>query len=126
MKSFVASLVLALMIILGSIGYTIYLDNLSEEMCLYNDEIKEFLMNDRYDEAENAARLLSEFIDDKKIALASTMDHNNLDNIERNIAELIAYTGGEQRFDALAKCEVLKIMFEHLPKNYSFKLENIL
>ena len=126
MKSFIFSIIIAAIIVSGSLIYTNYIDGLSEDMCGYNNEIKELIANNEYEKAGEAVNLLSDFIERKKLALASTMDHNNIDSIERNIAELSVYTKEGQKFDALAKCEVLSVLFEHLPKNYNVVLENIL
>lgn len=126
MKSFAASLMLAAVIILASIGYTIYLDNVCEEMTILNERIEESVISEDFDKASDALDGLSEFMDSKKLALAATIDHTVIDNIERNMAELDAYISECQRYDAAAKCSVLKTLFKHLPKNYGLKLENIL
>ena len=50
----------------------------------------------------------------------------NFDKIEMNISEVEGYINGEEQTDAVSHCRVLGFLFEHLPKNYKFKLENIL
>lgn len=126
MKSFVVSIIIAACIIGGSIAYSVYLDNLSEEMCVCSNEIKELINNEDYNEACRRTEELSGFLEKKKLSLASTMDHGSLDNIEKNIAELRVYALCGQKSDALAKCELLNVLFEHLPKSYRLNLENIL
>ena len=48
------------------------------------------------------------------------------DKIEMNISEVEGYINGGEQTDAVSHCRVLGFLFEHLPKNYKFKLENIL
>ena len=126
MKSLVISVIIAVCIIGGSIFYSEYTDNLSDEMCSYGDKIKSLLSDDNFGEAEKAISELAGFMDKKKPALASTADHCIPDNIEKDIAELMVYTSMKQKSDALAKCELLNVYFEHIPKSYKLKLENIL
>lgn len=126
MKSFIISLCIAILIIAGGGVFTGYIDNISKELCRVNTEIKIMLEEEEYEKAANAADALSEKIRESKIILASTIDHQAIDNIERNVAELYSYSKSGQGFDALAKCEVLEVLFEHLPKNYAIKPENIL
>lgn len=126
MKSLIISIIIAAGIVGGSLAYSEYIDGLSEQLCAYGDDIKELLADEDFPKAAEELSSLSDFIESKKLSLASTTDHNNIDNIERNIAELKAYTAGGQKYDALAKCELLNALFEHLPKNYTVNLENIL
>ena len=126
MKTFVVSLMIAAVIITGSICYDIYLKHITKDMNNFNQEIIQAISDDNYEEAEQAIQRLFSFIDEKKIALASTMDHSSIDNIEKNLAELDAYVLGNQKIDALAKCQIMHVLFDHFPKNYTLKLENIL
>ena len=50
----------------------------------------------------------------------------DFDKIEMNISEVEGYINGGEQTDAVSHCRVLGFLFEHLPKNYKFKLENIL
>ena len=58
--------------------------------------------------------------------LAATGNHEDFDKIEMNISEVEGYINGGEQTDAVSHCRVLGFLFEHLPKNYKFKLENIL
>lgn len=126
MKSFVISVIIAVCIIGGSLMYSFYLNDLSYELNILNNEITELILTENYASASEKISLLSEFAERKKPFLASTTDHNNIDNIEKTVSELKIYTEEKHKADALAKCELLKILFEHLPKNYSLRFENIL
>lgn len=126
MKSFVASLILAGLIIIGGIWSNIYMDDISERMYRHTEKIEEYLEKEDFKSALEKEYGLYSQLDYKKKLLATTIDHTTIDSLERNLFELISYTKSEQSYDALAKCEVLKIMIKQLPRNYSVKLENVL
>ena len=60
-----------------------------------------------------------------EVFFASTGNHQEIDNIEMSLAELKRYIEGHQKYDALAKSQVLDFLFHHLPKNSRLKTENI-
>lgn len=126
MKSFVISIFTALLIVGGSVTYSFYIKNLSAQMCVYGEEIKQLVTDENFADAVSKISELSDFVDKTKPLLASTTDHANIDEIEQTVALLKIYTAQEQRPDALAKCELMNVLFEHLPKSYDLRLENIL
>ena len=126
MKSFVISIILAACIIGGGIWYAAYLEDFSDKLLEQNEEIRLLLSKEKYADAREAEEELSRAWESGKNALASTLDHGNIDDIEKSLAEIKAYTDEGAKADTLAKCEVLRIMLEHLPNSCSFKLENIL
>lgn len=126
MKSFVISIFTLTLIIGGSVLYSSYIESISEEMLGCGEEIKGLIAEENFSEAYEKISELSEFIERKKPVLASTTDHTDTDEAEKTIAELKAYTAEKQKSAALAKCELMCVLFEHFPKNYALRLENIL
>lgn len=126
MKSFIAAIVIALVIVAGSSLYTRQLDGISENMTEYNNEIMNLIHNDDFEGAVGQVYELTRYLDEKKISLSMIMDHSTLDKIESNLSELTGYVEGNNKTDALAKARVLDVLFTYLPKNYKVKLENIL
>lgn len=126
MKSFVISIFIAICILGGSIAYSDRIGALSEELCVYTYELKELISSENSVQASEKISELAAILDRKKPFLASIADHARLDNIEKSLAELRAFVGEEQKADALAKCELLYVLFKQLPEDYSLKLENIL
>ena len=126
MKSFITAIVLAISILVGGISYRIYLDDITKELIIRAEKITQSVLSEDYEIAQTGISALEDFIEEKRIALASTLDHSILDKIETNLAELKAYAACHQQFDSLAKCEPLNLQFKHLPKNYKVRPENIL
>ena len=122
MKSFMITLVLAAVMVVSGIFCSSYIDRVAGR----NQTIGELIRRADFSAATEQAETLSDEIEKKKIILAITLDHTELDKIETNLAELLSYSQDQQAYDAAAKCQTLHFLFRHLPKNYQLKWENIL
>ena len=90
-------------------------------------ELWRFLYDAIYESAgDEIEKLVTEFLTKNRTVLAATGNHEDFDKIEMNISEVEGYINGGEQTDAVSHCRVLGFLFEHLPKNYKFKLENIL
>lgn len=126
MKGVIISACIAVVLIAGSIAYTNHIDTVSENFVEMNQSIVMALEEDDFETAEKEIVKMVEYMDKKATVLAATGNHEDLDKIEMNLSELVSYIRGGNQTDALARCNVLGFLFEHLPKNYKLKLENIL
>lgn len=126
MKSLIISVILAGIMIAGSLLYTCKIEDVSAEMSEINERITDCLENERYDDAGAAVYELKEFMDKKNTLLATMGGHEDLDKIAMNLAELERYTKERNKADALSKCAVLDFLFKHLTEGYHLKAENIL
>ena len=125
MKSFIAAIVIFIGLIAGGFFSVWHIENIADDMSERNERITKAVEEEDFETAKKEVSGLSDYVEDKKAVLSSTMDHSYVDNIEMNICELERYVDGEVKYDSLAKCEVLHMLFEHLPKNYKLKPENI-
>lgn len=126
MKGVIISLCIAVVLVTGSIIYTNHIDNVSKELAQMNSRVAAALEDGDFGKARAETEKMEEYMEKKNTALAATGNHQELDNIEMNLSELSGYVDGGKQTDALARCNVLGFLFEHLPKNYKLKLENIL
>ncbi|MCD8179895.1 MAG: DUF4363 family protein [Firmicutes bacterium] len=126
MKGVIISICIAAVIAAGSAAYTKHIENVSDELGEISGQITEHLESGDYAAAAEMARLLGEYLDRERTVLAMTGNHEEIDKIEMNISEMTEYIDGGQRTDALSRCRVLNFLFEHLPKNYEMRWENIL
>lgn len=126
MRSFITSLIIAALIISGTVFYTHRIEVVSEKLLKDNRTIISSLKEEDFETASALTSDMAEYVNDKKISLAIIMDHTDLDKIESGIAELEGYIDGRIKTDALAKCNTLDVMIRHMPKNYKLKIENIL
>lgn len=126
MKGVIISAVIAILIVLGSIAYTNHMESVSDELGEINDIIVDALTSENYAQASEYVGKLNDYLDSHHTILAATGNHEEIDKIEMNISELTEYIEGEEKTDALSNCRVLDFLFEHLPKNYELKWENVL
>lgn len=126
MKGVIISAVIAALIVWGSIAYTNHIECVSNELGEMNGSIINALTEENYNEASERVEKLNSYLDSHRAILAATGNHEEIDKIEMNISELTEYIEGEAKTDALSNCRVLDFLFEHLPKNYELKWENVL
>lgn len=126
MKSVVVSVIIAVIVVAGSLFYTRSLEKVSGELIEINKQISERIEAEDYSGANSEIERLSSYLDSRRAVLDAIGDHEEMDNIEMNLSELEEFAKGEKKTDALSRCRVLDFLFEHLPLNYKLKLENIL
>lgn len=126
MKGVVTAAIIALVMIVGGALYTNHIETVSEQLGSINDDIMVYLTDGNFEGAADEMGKLIEKLERNRVMLAATGDHADFDKIEMSISEMAGYISGSQQTDAISMCKVLSFMFEHMPKNYQLKLENIL
>ncbi len=126
MKSVVISVIIAAVMVAGSLFYTSSLERVSCELNDINTRVSKLLDEDDFSAADSEIEHMKSYLDSRRAVLDATGNHEEIDKIEMNISELSEYTKGEKKTDALSRCRVLSFLFEHLPLNYKLKFENIL
>lgn len=126
MKSVVISIVIAAIVVAGSLIYTSSLERVSSELMTINEEVSKYLEQEDYSGAESEIEHLKSYLNSRRAVLDAIGNHEEMDKIEMSLYELEEYAKGEKQTDALSKCHVLDFLFEHLPLNYKLKPENIL
>ena len=126
MKSFLTAMTIALAVIIGGIMFNVCIGNLSDRLIDRCEEITQQLNNLDFSEASKGVSEMSEYIDKKKIVLASILNHESIDDIEVCVSELQGYTDNRYLVEALVRCRKLKHLFEHLPADYTVSPQNIL
>ncbi len=125
MKSFIAAIVLFGVLVAGGICFVESVDDISAQMLSQNSKITYLIENERFGEAKPLVKKLSDYIEQKRAVILTTMDHSYVDTIELYICELEKYVEYHAKNDALAKSNVLSKLFKNLPRNYKLKWENI-
>lgn len=126
MKSMIAVLVMSAVLVASGILYMNKLCGVSEELLRLNGEVRDEIKSSRFDEASKKIDELYGYLDDEERYFETFSDHEELDKIEMTLAELEEYTNAGFEAEALAKTNVLDFLFNHLPKNYRLRFENIL
>lgn len=126
MKSFITAMIIFFLLIFFGIAFNNCLNDVSENLIENAEKISGFIEDGKFDQAGDGAEKLSRYIDEKKPLLSSILDHGNIDEIEKEISGLLAYSEQTDKINAAASVKKLKHMFEHLPENYVLELQNIL
>lgn len=126
MRGVIVSAVIAVAIVAGSVLYSLGIRNISDELISINNGIMICLTDENYDGAKDELIRLIEYLERNSTMLATTGNHEEFNKIEINIYEMSGYINGKQKTDAISRCKVLDFLFNHIPKNYELKLENIL
>lgn len=126
MKTFLTAMVIAAMLVVGGIAFNVCIDGISQELTAECDAITGLLTAEEFSSAAERIEALSDYIDRKKIILASVINHESIDDIELCISEIEGYTDCKMSAEALVRCRKLAHLFRHLPANYSITLQNIL
>ncbi len=126
MRSVAAALIIAAVMVGGSIFYTGKIDGVSKEMQSINKGVEQQLYSEDYETALEYIEKLKNNIEKRQTLISAMGDHEDLDNIKISIAEMEKYTEGKSRTDALAKCEALDFLLGQLSANYILTIENIL
>lgn len=126
MKSFIGALVLTVVIIVSSLLYVNKMDKLSSEMIEINEKTYELLVSGDYEGAAESSYKLMNYLEDSRVLLTATGDHEEIKKIELMCCELTELIRNRMDGDSRAKCAALDMLLEHMPKNYKIKAENIL
>ncbi len=126
MKSLIIAISIAAAIIFGGIYSTKKLSDLSETLITMCEEAGEAINNDDFQTAGKMLEEIEKRVEDNYNIFAVSIDHNEIDEIEMNIYQMQVYIAQNQKADALAFGNVLLGLFEHLPKDYQLKIENVL
>ena len=126
MRSVAAALIIAVLMVGGSIFYTGKIDGVSKEMQSINNGVEQQLYSEDYGTALKYIEKLKNNIEKRQTLISAMGDHEDLDNIKISIAEMEKYTEEKSRTDALAKCEALDFLLGQLSANYILTIENIL
>lgn len=126
MRSFITAVILFAVLIGGGIFLVDYIEDISDELRQQNEYITQLIEDDDLEKAAEHIDKMREYMDKKRKIVSTTMDHGYADTIEIYICELEKYVDCKSKNDALARSRVLDMLFEHLPRNYRLKWENIL
>ena len=126
MRSVIITLIIAVVMVGGSVMYASHLKEQSEMLSEITKDIKDDITNENYSSAADGIKRLDKNVSRFEKFFLATGDHIEMDNIKTNISELKSYTKHKMKGDAMSKIYVLEFLFEHLPHNNQVKIRNIL
>ena len=126
MKTFVTSMIVLLVLLVGIGIYSIYIDGVMQKIEKCVENISESAYKKEWSICKERIKELLEVWRKNEPVLAMFNDHEDVDNIEIAIGKLkenVLHENYENTFHALTET---KILLERIKKNETFTLENVL
>lgn len=126
MKTFITSLVVLAVLLIGINIYSFYLEDTVKNIEECIKDVSETAYKKEWEPCKEKIEELVEVWSKKEPILAMFNDHEDVDNIKMSIGELkesVLHKNYEHTFKSL---ENVKIMLERIRKNETLTLENIL
>ncbi len=126
MRSVIVALGIIVLCVAGSLLYTTHLEATANEMLKTNNSITASVVNEEYERAVVEIKSLTSYVREKRVLLDAIGNHQELDDIEEKLSELLAYAYEKDKMHSLSKCYMLDFLIKSLPRNFKLKIENIL
>jgi len=126
LKTFITSMIVLAMLLLGISIYSNYLNNTIQSIEKCVEAINKTACQNEWQKCEEEVKELVGVWDTNESVLAMFNDHEDVDNIKLAIGELkesVLHKNYENTFQALTET---KILLDRIRKNETFTLENIL
>ena len=125
MKAISISVVLLAMVFVGSFISYNYLSYSSNEIDKTLSNLNIAVEKERWNEAEN---LLSQ-VDNKWNGVnnlwAALLDHQEIDNIEIEMAKMEKYIATKNLTNSLAEISAVRLLFDHIPEKEKLSFKNV-
>lgn len=92
----------------------------------YLSDVVSCLQEDDWENCNKKTEIMMQEWDKTQKWLKAIVNHNEIDLILQTISEMKGCIDVKNKNDALAKAEVLKVLFEHIPENEALSVMNIL
>ncbi len=126
MKTFIASIVVLVTMLLGICLYAIYLTNVVDEFMSSINQIQKTATEKKWDECNKNTEKLTEKWETHKKVLCFFTDHGDLDEVEKTLSELQTSVRFCNVSDSVMYSAMLHVLIERLVENEMPTLENIL
>ncbi len=126
MKSFIAAIVIAVILIGGSVGYGIYIDNVTEKINSRTDGIEDLIKSGDYTGAKEKLSDFFGLLEKENTILGSITEHKEIFEIKKNIMETDVFLTEENKEESLSRLQAIKSISEQMSGNTKLKILNIL
>lgn len=126
MKTFIASIVVLVTMLLGICLYAFYLTNVVDEFKGSINQIQKTATEKQWEECKKNTEELTKKWESRKKVLSFFTDHGDLDDVEKTLSELQTSVLFCNPSDAVMYSSMLHVLMERLVENEMPTLENIL
>lgn len=126
MKSFVAAIVILIIIISGMFFYINALENVSDELNGLISKVEKQVQNEKWEDVEQSIKEMSESFNKVKKWLPCLVEHDIIDEINVTVAKVEQYALYKEVPELMAEITALKEQTEHIAKRERLIIENLL
>ncbi len=126
MKSFVAAALVAVFLIGGAIADVIFVKNTTKTLWDGVEKVEDAIEAGDFDEAKKSAKEFEDTLDGKKALLCAIVDHKEINEIKRSLAELNVFMDDFDKPECLARCGEIHAIVERISDNTMPYVSNIL
>lgn len=125
MKQWVTFILILLIIICSGIMEIRYLKKTALYELYEVEYTKNLLNNNKMDEAHESAKNLENSWDNLRNTWRLFINHSEIDEIDRNILELVSYISQDEKEEAIVRVDTLGRDFKHVVENEKITIQNI-
>ncbi len=126
MKILLIAILFSISILFSSVFYSNKVKNITQDLLQSNKQIIELVEDNNYHDAYSYCENMCKYLENNIVTLSTVNNHEDIDMLALYMAQLSEYIRCEQKHDALALCNALKVLCEHLPHAHKIQSENIL
>lgn len=126
MKTFIASILVMVLMLTGFGIYIYYLTNTTEELVALINTISDLAKDENWEDCNSKVDNLMELWNRHEKVLCSFTDHGDLDEVKRSMNELKESARYNDSQDTVMYSSVLLVLIDRLTENELPTLENIL
>ena len=123
MKTFFGAVAIGIALIVSGVFFDLCIKKFSYEIMDINRLVEQDIYSHK---AMDGVEKIKKRLDDKRILLASIINHESIDDIESCVTELKGYIDEGNYIEASVRCQKLMLLLERLPNQYGVSLQNIL
>ncbi len=125
MKSFIAAALAAFFILAGAVSYAFYVNNSSKLLSGEVKNIENAIKSSDFENAKNYANTFGEKLKKRQTMLSAIVDHKELYEIKRSLAELYAFLDDKDSAECLAHCGEISSIVNRISENTMPYISNI-
>lgn len=125
MKNVILSFVIFIVILIAMTFSISYLNNVSSNLQNLNDEIEQYVTNNKWDEAYKTSIDYTQKWEKYSKVIKLFVNHQEIDNIEMELWKLPQYIKEHTKDESLASVHVLKFLVDHISKLEKVNIQNV-
>ncbi len=126
MKSFILAGITALFLVGGAIGYMFFVNNTTDILSAGIEKVETAVKNGDFDSAKRYATEFDKSLEERKTILCAIVDHKEINEIKRSLAEFDAFLDNYDGTECLAKCGEISAIVNRISDNTMPYISNVL